>query len=67
MGKIQAICISEKRGTVKYTVEEAKLIEDFGIEGDAHAGNGTARSAFYLWKSPNLFIRMRELLVKIFW
>ena len=38
MGKIQAICISEKRGTVKYTVEEAKLIEDFGIEGDAHAG-----------------------------
>lgn len=38
MGKIEAICISEKRGTVKYTVEKAMLIEDFGIEGDAHAG-----------------------------
>ena len=38
MGKIEAICISEKRGTVKYMVEKAMLIEDFGIEGDAHAG-----------------------------
>ena len=39
MGKVTAICISEKRGTQKVYIEEAKFIEDFGIENDAHAGN----------------------------
>ena len=38
MGKILAICISEKKGTLKTQIEEAKFIEDFGIENDAHAG-----------------------------
>ena len=38
MGKVMAICISEKRGTQKYYVEKANFIEDFGIEADAHAG-----------------------------
>ena len=38
MGKIEAICISEKKGTVKRPVEEALLVEEFGIRGDAHAG-----------------------------
>lgn len=39
MGIIKAICISEKRGTAKKYIENAKLIENWGIEGDAHAGN----------------------------
>lgn len=39
MGKIMAICISERRGTQKSRIPEAKLIENFGIEQDAHAGN----------------------------
>ena len=39
MGKIIGICISEKRGTAKHEVETAKLVEDWGIEGDAHAGH----------------------------
>lgn len=39
MGIIKAICISEKRGTAKKTVDEGKLIVDWGIENDAHAGN----------------------------
>ena len=38
MGKIVAICTSEEKGTVKHYVEQACLKEDFGIEGDAHAG-----------------------------
>lgn len=38
MGKILAICISEKRGTQKSRVPSAKFIEEWGIEGDAHAG-----------------------------
>ena len=38
MGKVLAICISEKKGTLKNEVSEANFIEEFGIEGDAHAG-----------------------------
>lgn len=38
MGKIMAICISEKRGTQKVRIPEAELIEEFGIRDDAHAG-----------------------------
>ena len=37
-GIIKAVCISKKRGTVKENIREANLIEDFGIEQDAHAG-----------------------------
>ncbi|MDR2803585.1 MAG: MOSC domain-containing protein [Treponema sp.] len=37
--KIRAICISEKKGTQKYMVEEAEFVEGHGILGDAHAGN----------------------------
>ncbi len=37
-GQILAICISEQKGTKKRQVEEAKLVADWGIEGDAHAG-----------------------------
>lgn len=38
MGKVMAICISEKKGTQKRNVHEALFIEDFGLENDAHAG-----------------------------
>ena len=36
--KVVAVSISEKKGTKKHTVPFVNLIEDFGIEGDAHAG-----------------------------
>lgn len=39
MGKIMAVCISEKRGTQKKNIGKVRLIENFGLEGDAHAGN----------------------------
>lgn len=39
MGEIKAICISERRGTAKHPVETARLLEEYGIEGDAHGGN----------------------------
>lgn len=38
MAKILAINISETKGVIKKTVDEVMLIEDFGIENDAHAG-----------------------------
>lgn len=39
MGKVMAVCISEKRGTQKRKTDKVRLIENFGLEGDAHAGN----------------------------
>ena len=39
MGKIVAICISENKGTEKIVVESGNLIENFGLEKDAHGGN----------------------------
>ena len=39
MGKISAICISERRGTSKKFVGAATFVTEFGIDGDAHAGD----------------------------
>ena len=39
MGKVMAVNISEKRGTKKVNVHTVKLIENYGLENDAHAGN----------------------------
>ena len=38
MGKILAVCISEQKGTEKHNVGSARLIEDWGVENDSHAG-----------------------------
>lgn len=38
MGKVIAICTSPAKGTQKTRIEEGTFIEDFGLEGDAHAG-----------------------------
>lgn len=39
MGTIKAVCISEKRGTVKKNIGSCHVIENYGLEKDAHAGN----------------------------
>lgn len=39
MGKVIAVCISEKRGTVKKNVQECNVVEGYGLENDAHGGN----------------------------
>ena len=38
MGKVLAVCVSERKGTQKKNVSSARFLEDWGIEGDAHAG-----------------------------
>ena len=38
MGKVIAVCTSPSKGTEKRAVEEGRFIEEYGIEGDAHAG-----------------------------
>src|SRR5574341_90104 len=37
-GKVVAVCTSEKKGVRKRNIGEANLIENFGLENDAHAG-----------------------------
>jgi len=36
---IETIAVSKKKGTRKSCVEQAVLVEDHGIQGDAHAGD----------------------------
>ena len=38
MGKVIAVCTSDKKGIQKTEVPSIRLIPDMGIEGDAHAG-----------------------------
>ena len=37
-GKIIAVCTSPEKGMIKHDVGEGLLLEELGIEGDAHAG-----------------------------
>lgn len=37
--KIVSIAVSSKKGTVKECIEQAELVENHGIKGDAHAGD----------------------------
>ena len=38
MGKVIAVCTSEKKGTQKTSVPEIDVRKDWGIQGDAHVG-----------------------------
>jgi len=39
MARVVAVNISERKGVPKKTIEAGELIENFGLKGDAHAGN----------------------------
>ncbi|MBI5022360.1 MAG: MOSC domain-containing protein [Ignavibacteriales bacterium] len=45
-GKIVALNISKKKGIPKTNVDGVKLIEDWGIEGDVHAGKWHRQISF---------------------
>ena len=57
-GKILAISVSKKKGTLKKNVESAKLVEDWGIDGDAHAGKWHRQVSFLATESID---RMRSV------
>ena len=44
--KIVSIAVSKKKGTRKATVNEAVLVEDHGLEADAHAGKWHRQVSF---------------------
>ncbi|MFC2156320.1 MOSC domain-containing protein [Acidobacteriota bacterium] len=39
-GYILAVCLSPSKGTKKNEVESARILDNWGIENDAHAGEG---------------------------
>ena len=48
MGKIVAVCVSDKKGMRKKDIRKAHLKENFGIENDAHASSVTHRQVSLL-------------------
>jgi len=51
VGIIHSICISPQRGQLKKEVPSAKLIQDYGIENDGHAGNWGRQVTCLDWAS----------------
>jgi MOSC domain-containing protein YiiM len=39
-GRIQAVSVSDRKGVVKHNVDQARLLVEHGLEGDAHAEGG---------------------------
>ena len=39
-GRIHAVSVSDRKGVVKHNVDQARLVKDHGLEGDAHAEGG---------------------------
>ncbi|MEE9904811.1 MOSC domain-containing protein [Chlorobium sp.] len=57
MGVIEAVCVSPEKGVVKQAVEEIVLRAEWGIEGDAHAGEWHRQVSLLAGESID---RMRE-------
>ncbi len=55
--RVEAVNISEKKGTIKTSVESITLIEDYGIEGDAHAGKWHRQVSLLAKESIDIMIR----------
>ncbi|MBZ0203680.1 MAG: MOSC domain-containing protein [Ignavibacteria bacterium] len=56
-GRILAISVSKRKGTPKSNVDSVRLIEDYGIENDAHAGKWHRQVSFLAIESIQ---RMRD-------
>jgi MOSC domain-containing protein YiiM len=62
MAKVLAVCISEKKGVQKHIVPEIFVQKDYGINGDAHAGNWHRQISLLGEESVN---KVRKLLPEI--
>lgn len=61
MGRVHAVCVSEKTGERKRAVAEAVLREDHGLAGDAHAGSGRQVSLLAVESIEKMRKRLPEL------
>ena len=67
MGKVIAICTSPAKGTQKTRIEEGTFIEDFGLEGDAHAGKWHRQISLLSYdKIDAILEKLRDYTVKHF-
>ena len=57
-GKLHSICISPERGQLKTEVEQARLIENYGIENDGHAGEWGRQVTCLNWASGQKLIKL---------
>ena len=55
MGNVIAVCTSPAKGTQKTNVGTGKFIEDWGIEGDAHAGKWHRQVSLLSWDKIEAF------------
>lgn len=55
MGKIMAVCISEQKGTRKKDVGSVRILEDWGMEGDAHGGKWHRQVSLLSWEQVEAF------------
>lgn len=61
-GEVVSVNLSEKKGVKKVPVAEACLREDYGLEGDAHAGPGIRQVSLLAVESIE---KMRKLGVEV--
>ncbi len=62
---IESVNISEKKGVQKHPVKTVKLIKDYGIEGDAHAGKWHRQVSFLAEESINIMRKKAgDLIIK---
>ena len=54
-GTVKAVCTSSVKGVQKEPVKEACLIEDYGIEKDAHAGKWHRQVSLLSWEKVQEF------------
>ena len=54
-GTVKAVCTSSVKGVRKEPVKEARLIEDYGIEKDAHAGKWHRQVSLLSWEKVQEF------------
>ena len=62
MSRVTSVNISEKKGTVKHPVEEARLLPHHGIVGDAHAGDWHRQVSMLAEESVD---KLRDLLPQL--
>ena len=55
MGKVAAVCTSPAKGTQKQNMGEGIFIEDYGIQGDAHAGAWHRQVSLLSWEKIEEF------------
>jgi molybdopterin adenylyltransferase len=63
MGRILAVCSSDKQGEKKKAITEGRLKASYGLVGDAHAGAASHRQVSLLDMSS--VAKMRDLGVKV--